>query len=87
MSRITVPAYIHYGLADQETNFKDLYILADRLANTIGTFGAERETFNHYDFVWGSDAKTQIFDRLFELMRVAELNDNTFGRIVDNGLY
>ncbi|XP_026333012.1 lipase 3-like [Hyposmocoma kahamanoa] len=84
MSRVTVPAYIHYGLADRETNFRDLYILADRLSNAIGLFGAERETFTHYDFVWGSDAKTEIFDRLFELMRAAEQNDSTFGKMVDN---
>lgn len=84
MSRVTVPAYIHYGLADRETNFRDLYILADRLANTIGMFRAKRETFNHYDFAWASDAKTQIYERLFELMKAAEQNDSTFGNIVDN---
>lgn len=86
MSRVTVPAYIHYGLADRETDFRDLYILGDRLSNTIGLFGAERETFTHYDFVWGSDAKTEIFDRLFELMRAAEQNDSTFGKMIDNNL-
>lgn len=78
MSRVTVPAYIHYGLADRETNFRDIHVLADRLANTIGTFTAERETFNHYDFIWGSNVKAEVYDRLFELMKAAELNDSSF---------
>lgn len=55
MFGITASAYLRYGLEDRDVGFRDVPILADRLGNTKSIFRAERETFNHYDFVWEKD--------------------------------
>nr|UXP71923.1 esterase [Manduca sexta] len=72
LSKITVPAYIHYGLRDREVNYKDLHILAKKLGNTVGIFRIPRETFNHYDFIWSSKAKTEFYDFLIRKIREAD---------------
>lgn len=72
LSKITAPAYLHYGLSDLEVNYKDVFLLAERLPNVVGTFQVERESFNHYDFIWGIDAKRVLYDKLIPLLKDAE---------------
>ncbi|KAJ8727886.1 hypothetical protein PYW08_016271 [Mythimna loreyi] len=70
LKKVTAPAYLHYGLSDSEVHYKDLLLLADTLPNVVGVYKAERDTFNHYDFIWGKDVKEQIFERsLIPLMK------------------
>ena len=73
LRRVTTPAYLHYGLSDNEVHYKDLLKLADALPNVVGVFKAERDSFNHYDFIWGNDAKEQIYlSNLIPLMKEAD---------------
>ncbi|XP_026725377.1 lipase 3-like [Trichoplusia ni] len=72
LSKVTAPSYLHYGASDKEVNYKDLHILASRLPNVIGKFRIERETFNHYDFIWGIDARQVLYDKLVYYMKDAE---------------
>ncbi|KAJ8730361.1 hypothetical protein PYW07_017399 [Mythimna separata] len=63
LKRITAPVYLHYGLSDNEVHYKDLLLLADTLPNVVGVYKAERESFNHYDFIWGMDVKEQLYEK------------------------
>ncbi|XP_046961504.1 lipase 1-like [Vanessa cardui] len=72
LSKITTPAYLHYGKNDVQSDFRDVLLLGERLGNTIGVYPVERETFNHFDFIWGGDARTQLYDKLIDMMRSAE---------------
>ncbi|XP_064076668.1 lipase 1-like [Vanessa tameamea] len=72
LSKISVPAYLHYGKNDAQSDFRDVLLLGERLGNTVGVYPVERETFNHFDFIWGGDVRTQLYDKLVDLMRSAE---------------
>ncbi|XP_050361921.1 lipase 1-like [Nymphalis io] len=72
LSRVTVPAYLHYGKNDAQSDYRDVLLLGERLGNTIGVYPIERETFNHFDFIWGGDVRTQLYDKLVDIMRSAE---------------
>lgn len=74
MSKVTVPAYLYYGLADEQVDYRDLLSLSEKLGNTVLTFKANRQNFNHFDFVWGNKVKVEVFDYLFEQLRSAERN-------------
>lgn len=72
LSNVKVPTYLHYGENDREVNYKDIYTLAGKLPNTVGLFRVGRDTFNHYDFIWASDAKELLFPKLLACMKNAE---------------
>lgn len=73
LSKVTVPSYLHYGQNDKEVNYKDLMTLAANLPNVVGTYKVERDTFNHYDFIWGKDVRDELYERtLIPLMKEAE---------------
>ncbi|XP_004922003.2 lipase 1 [Bombyx mori] len=72
LSKITVPAYLHYGLKDRQVDYRDLYLLARKLPNTIGVYKVARDSFNHFDFLWASDVKEMFYDRLLEHLKLAE---------------
>ncbi|XP_073944617.1 lipase 1-like [Choristoneura fumiferana] len=74
MSKVTVRTYLHYGLNDAETNYKDILFLSEVLPNAIA-IQAPRSSFTHFDFVWGVDVKEQVFDTMLEMMREAERLD------------
>ncbi|XP_047544815.1 lipase 1-like [Vanessa atalanta] len=72
LSKISAPAYLHFGKNDVQSDYRDVLLLGERLGNTIGVYPIERETFNHFDFIWGGDVRTQLYDKLVDLMRSAE---------------
>ncbi|KAJ8727885.1 hypothetical protein PYW08_016270 [Mythimna loreyi] len=73
LKRITAPVYLHYGMSDNEVHYKDLLLLADTLPNVVGVHKVERESFNHYDFIWGMDVKDQLYEKtLIPLLKEAD---------------
>lgn len=72
VSKITVPSYLHYGKNDAQSNYNDVLLLGERLGNTAGIHPIERESFNHFDFIWASDARVQLYDKLVEIMKAVE---------------
>ncbi|KOB70584.1 Lipase [Operophtera brumata] len=74
LSLVTAPAYLHYGLADRQVDYRDLLKLANILPNVVKVNQAERETFNHFDFLWAMDVKEVMYDDIVASMRHAELN-------------
>ncbi|PZC86161.1 hypothetical protein B5X24_HaOG200589 [Helicoverpa armigera] len=69
LSKVTAPSYLHYGLSDKEVNYKDLLLLSNALPNVVGTYKIDRDSFNHYDFIWGIDAKEQLYEKLIALLK------------------
>ncbi|KAJ8727884.1 hypothetical protein PYW08_016269 [Mythimna loreyi] len=63
LQRVTAPVYLHYGLSDHEVHYKDLLLLAEELPNVLGVHKVERDSFNHYDFIWGIDVRNQLYER------------------------
>lgn len=74
MSRVTVRTYLHYGLNDAETDYRDILYLEEVLPNAIA-LQAPRPSFTHYDFIWGVDVKEQAYDTVLVMMREAERID------------
>ncbi|XP_052759433.1 lipase 3-like [Galleria mellonella] len=74
LSQITTPVYIHYGLGDIVTGYKDTYHLASKLPNLVGMYEVKRPSFNHFDFVWGVDAREQVYDTIVGILQ--ELDGN-----------
>lgn len=72
LSKVTVPSYIHYGVNDAQADYRDVLFLAQRLGNTAGVYPIPRQSFNHFDFIWGGDVKTQLYDNLINLLKEAE---------------
>ncbi|KAM3955558.1 lipase 1-like [Aphomia sociella] len=74
LSQITAPVYLHYSLSDVTTNYRDVYYLSEKLPNVIGLYQTERSSFTHRDFVWATDAREQVYDKIVRLMDEAEAN-------------
>ncbi|XP_073944684.1 lipase 1-like [Choristoneura fumiferana] len=71
MSRVTVRTNLHYGLNDVEAHWRDILFLSEILPNARA-IQAPRPSFTHYDFIWGIDAKEQVYETAIEMMREAE---------------
>ncbi|KAM3955560.1 lipase 3-like [Aphomia sociella] len=69
ISQITAPAHLYYSLGDIITDFADVYYLSERLPNVAGVYQMERATFTHLDYVWGIDAKEQLYDKIISNMQ------------------
>ncbi|KAM3955559.1 lipase 3-like [Aphomia sociella] len=74
LEQITVPVYIHYSLGDLQSDYRDVYYLSERLPNVAGMYQVDRQTFTHMDFVWGVDAKEQLYDKIVSLMQEVDAN-------------
>ncbi|XP_059059192.1 lipase 3-like [Achroia grisella] len=72
LSLVTAPINVHYSLGDATADYRDIYHLVERLPNVVGMHQIERTAFSHRDFVWGIDAKEQVYDKVINLMREAE---------------
>lgn len=72
LSRVTVPSYLHYGLADAQVDYRDILLLAGRLSNTVAAIQVEREEFNHFDFIWGVGVRSLFYDKLLSYLKDAE---------------
>lgn len=72
LSKVTVPTYLHYGMSDDEVNYRDLLKLAATLPNVVTVNKMSRDSFNHYDFIWAIDATEQVYNDLVMYMKDAE---------------
>lgn len=72
LSKVTVPTYLHYGMSDSEVNHRDLLKLAATLPNVVTVNKMSRDSFNHFDFIWGIDATEQVYNDLVRYLRDAE---------------
>lgn len=76
LSRITCPVALHYSDNDWLAEPIDVLELNSGLGNSLGMFLVPQPEFNHLDFVWGINARTLVYDRAIDLMRLMEQREN-----------
>lgn len=70
VARVRVPTTLHYGMSDTNALVQNVELLARRLRGTRAVLRrVPRPSFNHYDFIWGSDARVQLYDAVLDAMR------------------
>lgn len=69
LSKVTAPVALHYGDNDWMAAVKDVDKLASSLPKLIGKFRVGDAKCNHFDFMWGINADTMIYDRVLSLMK------------------
>lgn len=67
--RITAPVFLHYVDVDVFADLRDVNRLFRELGRPVGLFRVPHDTFSHLDFMWGTGAKTLLYDRTINLMR------------------
>lgn len=64
LSKITTPLSLHYSSADELVDTKDARILISKLKNCKLHVQAINQSFNHIDFIWGSNAASLIYSKI-----------------------
>lgn len=72
LSKITAPVALHYSSNDWLAEPIDVEELHRGLPNVLGKFLVPLPAFNHLDFVWGIDARSLLYNRIVNIMRLAE---------------
>lgn len=72
LQNIRAPVALHYSSNDWLADVGDVETLHRSLPNVIGKFLVPDSRFTHLDFVWAIDVRTLLYDRVFNLMRLAE---------------
>lgn len=75
LSNILVPVFLHYSNMDRLAAIPDV----NRLYKELGSRNKMMlllPSFNHFDFVWGINAKTLLYDVVLRLMRFVGDQDN-----------
>ncbi|CAG4936635.1 unnamed protein product [Colias eurytheme] len=70
LSQVTAPVYLHYSVNDPLAEIEDVQRLHRELGGPAKMLQVPDPTFTHLDFMWGIDAKTLVFDRVIEIMRL-----------------
>ncbi|XP_015603030.1 lipase 3 isoform X2 [Cephus cinctus] len=68
MKRITAPSILMYGQNDAISLKKNIMELENRLSNVIVSDELSYRWFTHLDFLWGSDSKMFLYDKIIELL-------------------
>lgn len=66
---ITAPISLYYGKNDWLAAVQDVEKLKSKLQNVKESYLVPHEKWNHIDFLWASDAKDVIYDRVIDRMR------------------
>nr|XP_018906015.1 PREDICTED: uncharacterized protein LOC109036313 [Bemisia tabaci] len=64
LSKITTPVSLYHSLNDLMANEQDVTELQKRLPNVINSHQVEYPQFNHLDFLWATDIRKLIMDRV-----------------------
>ncbi|GLV35378.1 Lipase 4 [Carabus blaptoides fortunei] len=68
LSKVTAPVALMYSHNDWLAAEDDVLTLYGELANKIGRFLVSDSQFNHLDYLWGRDADTLVYYKVFSLM-------------------
>lgn len=72
LKKVRTPVALHYSNNDWMSDGKDVAKLEKDLPNLIGKFLVPDSRFTHFDYVWGIDARTQLYDRVLNILRIYE---------------
>uniref|UniRef100_A0A1L8DPY2 Lipase n=2 Tax=Nyssomyia neivai TaxID=330878 RepID=A0A1L8DPY2_9DIPT len=68
LSKVTAPVTIYYAQNDWLSSIEDVEHLAQKLPNVSGKFLISAPKFSHYDFLWGTDVKQQVYDKVMKVL-------------------
>ncbi|XP_063381227.1 lipase 1-like [Cydia fagiglandana] len=71
LNLITARSYLHYALSDFEADYRDVLLLEELLPNARA-IQVPRAGFTHIEFIWGMDAREQVYETALQMMREAE---------------
>ncbi|XP_057340665.1 lipase 1-like [Microplitis mediator] len=69
LSKVTSPVALIYSEADWFADLTDVEALFESLPNVIDKYKVDFDKFTHMDFLWGSDAKSLVYDHVIELVK------------------
>ncbi|XP_023953085.1 lipase 1-like [Bicyclus anynana] len=69
VTRVTTPTHLHYGLGDANSLPANVRLLARRMGARAVLHAVPRASFNHFDFIWASDARAQLYEPVLALLR------------------
>lgn len=72
LKNVKSPVALHYSNNDWMSDGKDVAKLEKELPKLIGKFLVPDSRFTHFDYVWGIDARNQVYNRVLALMKAYE---------------
>lgn len=79
LRQVKAPVALHYSQNDWLADTKDVQKLNAELGNVIGSFLVPHKKFNHLDFVWAIDARTLVYKKVVDIMKLYERKQSEFG--------
>jgi pimeloyl-ACP methyl ester carboxylesterase len=67
ISKIQVPTALYYGQNDWLADVNDVDFLKKSLPNIVDDLNIK--IYNHADFIWGTNTKEVLYDRMIQLMQ------------------
>lgn len=69
LERVTAPSYCFYSRGDRLVSDRDAAKTCLKLVHLEDKFVAQDNDWSHNDYVYGTDAKEEIYDKIVELMQ------------------
>ncbi|XP_053612292.1 lipase 1-like isoform X1 [Plodia interpunctella] len=69
LSLVTAPVFLHYAEVDTFAHLDDVDRLWRELGRPMGKIRVPHRAFGHVDFMWGTDAKSYVYDRTIAIMK------------------
>lgn len=55
---------------------QDVLLLKSKLPNVVASYRIDKHLFNHMDFLWGNEARTEVFDFTLEVLTHLDKEDS-----------
>ncbi|XP_026752173.1 lipase 3-like [Galleria mellonella] len=72
LSLVTAPVFLHYAEVDPFAALPDVDRLWRELGRPIQKILVPHRTFSHVDFMWGTEAKSLLYDKTINILRSIE---------------
>uniref|UniRef100_A0A6M2DPB7 Lipase n=1 Tax=Xenopsylla cheopis TaxID=163159 RepID=A0A6M2DPB7_XENCH len=69
LSKISAPVVLYWSMNDWLSDPKDVDILMTKLTNLAATYLIEDVDWSHFDYTWGNDANTMVYQNIIETIR------------------
>lgn len=78
IEQISCPIAFFYGRSDGMCSVADVETLANRIHTLVDVIEVQKKYFSHFDFMWGKDAQTDVYDRMLKLLEEAEVTQFSY---------
>ncbi|XP_037781825.1 gastric triacylglycerol lipase-like [Penaeus monodon] len=69
VSKIDLPVTLFWGANDWLTGKEDINRLEKRLPQLQASYKVSNPVFSHLDFLWATDARSLVYDKLFDILK------------------